>query len=293
MKLAVTSVTNTCSRRLRAGRQSVSVSESAVLLPRLGRLLAAGYRGTPCSDSLLLVSSESPVLSSFRLRFALLPFPRLAPPPGVTSFPLMCSPTTMFVPDRCPQDEGRPSLTPLFTMIPLLLELDLDTAAPPVLLPWKTAPHVGRLTLCRFRARRLNAWLARSLGEEICGICLCCPDPVWALTPSCLRWFDWERWEIAALSKVPCRLPDPDVPLPCLSGDVLKPSLLLLDFSSDVMCLLWAEGVALWEEPGEGEDRERLVQAQLSAPGFGDTDWMKALLEAELASFLDVLPRPV
>lgn len=51
--------------------------------------------------------------------------------------------------------------------------------------------------------------------------------------------------------------------------------------------------MALWEEPGEGEDRERLVQAQLSAPGFGDTDWMKALLEAELASFLDVLPRPV
>lgn len=68
MKLAVTSVTKTCSRRLRAGLQSVSVSESVALLPRLG-LLLLGNRASSVSDSLVLVSSESPVLSSFRFLF--------------------------------------------------------------------------------------------------------------------------------------------------------------------------------------------------------------------------------
>lgn len=71
-------------------------------------------------------------------------------------------------------------------------------------------------------------------------------------------------------------------------------------FSSDTEFLLCGEGLALlWEkeEPEDGDevDRERLVQMQLSDPGFEEAVWEKELVEVweEAASSLEVLLRPV
>lgn len=55
---------------------------------------------------------------------------------------------------------------PFTTMLPPLRKLDLAAAAPAllVLFPCRLLPVGGLLTLCRLRARRLSAWLARSRG---------------------------------------------------------------------------------------------------------------------------------
>lgn len=167
MKLAVTSVTKTWSKRLCAGRQSVSASESVATLPRLGRL-SQGNGAASCSNSLpllllllllLQLLSESPALISFTLLSFLSswrPPPEL--PPLARSFPTLRSPA---LPEgraeRCGPLADRVSFAPLTLMplLPLLLSAVRDAA-------WTLPPPDALLTLWRLSARKLSAWLFRS-----------------------------------------------------------------------------------------------------------------------------------